>query len=443
LNLFHRIVTGPKKKSKKAKPPQTLLPRYLCELVLRGVGIEEVQDVLKTKIPRKGTGGGEDAEGGGDEEEEEGGGGKPVVFPSEENPDELRRFLEVILKDEEALNIMIEKRNEILEKAEPLSEEASTLFLFPEEEKYVYEAVENIVGDFPPFDLSDSFANGFVDLMVFGQEEPIKTIFPSYERTEQLCRWIVGRRGMEKRHKESLLADQQDTVPSWEEHDDFLEHDAEQTFARRSPPAVLIIGKRYCGKSTLGKFVAQYLNVPYISAIDLIKEDAHCMKQLRHGGASSWKDVANLMHKRLSSRYILSHGYVFDDLPCIVDGVNIVSKSDLRSFVAKSGLEDVFPPNTIIELGISDQESTYRVQSLRVDPKTGKIYSMYQLAFEPPKKSKKEKTSENEDAGEEDNVGEGEEEAEEEEEPEEWEGMQESSSHHHRHSPLLNVFHSA
>eukprot|EP01028_Stygiella_incarcerata_P003117 TRINITY_DN158_c0_g1_i1.p1 TRINITY_DN158_c0_g1~~TRINITY_DN158_c0_g1_i1.p1 ORF type:complete len:1987 (+),score=667.33 TRINITY_DN158_c0_g1_i1:169-5961(+) len=416
LNLFHRIVTGPKKKSKKAKPPQTMLPRYLCELVLRGIGIEEVQDVLKTKIPKKGATGGGEAEGGEEEEEE----GKLVVFPNEETPEELRQFLEAILKDEEALNIMIEKRKEILEKAEPLSAEASTLFLFPEEEKYVYAAVENIVGDFPPFDLSDPHANRYVDLMVFGQEEPIKSIFPSYERTEQLCRWIVGRRGMERRHKESLFVDQRDSVPSWEEHDDFLQHDAEQTFARRSPPAVLIVGKRYCGKSTLGKFVAEFLNVPYISAFDLIKEDPQCIKLLRQGGAASWKDVANLMHKRLSSRYIMSHGYVFDDLPCIVDGVNVVSKSDLRSFVSKSGLEDVFPPNVIIELGMSDQESTYRVESLRLDPKTGKIYSMYQLTFEPPKKTKKAKETEEEDGGEEEE-GEQEEEEEEEEEQEEWE----------------------
>jgi adenylate kinase family enzyme len=125
-------------------------------------------------------------------------------------------------------------------------------------------------------------------------------------------------------------------------------------------PVVMIVGPPLSGKSAHAATAARLLNLPVVSADDLIKANLPVFEEIRRGGISGMEPQSDPVLNRLFQQRLekgdLWHGMILDGYPSTKD------HCDYLAGMVKSG---VLPAPLVIELGIPDQLVLQRAGTVR------------------------------------------------------------------------------
>ncbi|MAG29216.1 adenylate kinase [bacterium] len=135
-------------------------------------------------------------------------------------------------------------------------------------------------------------------------------------------------------------------------------------------PVIIILGPQGSGKGTQGKKLAKKLDIPYLEAGKLLREEIASGSEkgkyfssiIDKGGHLEDKDINAFMKDKIKESMGGSQGAVVDGFP--------------RSHGQADGFEEVVLPTHVILIEIPDKESIRRLSARRQCPKDGKIYNM-------------------------------------------------------------------
>jgi len=148
----------------------------------------------------------------------------------------------------------------------------------------------------------------------------------------------------------------------------------------KRPPRILLLGPPSSGKTTIAELLAKRYRLTLVSAGNLLEEEIKgktvkgqiAIELMEKGEEVSDKVMGKIVEERLNQPDCKVNGWVLEGFP-------------LNEAQARILKQERHTPSTVIELGISDEAAFERSESKRIDPTTGKVYSLTNEDLKPSK----------------------------------------------------------
>jgi adenylate kinase len=139
---------------------------------------------------------------------------------------------------------------------------------------------------------------------------------------------------------------------------------------KQEKPVIIMLGPQGSGKGTQAKKLAKKLNLPYLEAGQLLRNEIETQSEkgrnlssiIDSGGHLSDEVMNDFMEEKIGESVKELGGTIVDGFP--------------RSSGQADGFEKVAKPTHVLLIDIPDKESIRRLSARRQCPKDGKIYNM-------------------------------------------------------------------
>lgn len=147
----------------------------------------------------------------------------------------------------------------------------------------------------------------------------------------------------------------------------------------RRPPRILLLGPPGAGKTTVAELLAKRYSLALVSAENLLEGEIKAKtprgqiaaEMMEKGEEVSDKVMGKMVEERLSQADCKVNGWVLEGFP-------------LNEAQARILKQQKHTPSTVIELRINDDAVFERSENRRVDPSTGKVYSLHEEQLKAP-----------------------------------------------------------